>query len=256
MLESKRRAIIFITISILLAVIAGFMFLMKVNEMNESLGGTTKVYAANKDINPRTIIAPEDIKVIDLPNKYFVEGSYIKVDDAEDITNQVSIVSLKEDTIITRSVLKEFSNVGDPNNRLVRIVRGEKVLFDEVVENNDLVDIIVSHQFDGSPKTEIFMSDVTVFRAITSDDKFAGVDLEVAKEDAPKLIHMQNYADSIRVLKASGGQEEPKKEAPKEEKSEQKPTAPAAQPEKPQEKSAPQPQQQTPTQPAQQQGQS
>lgn len=228
MLESKRRAIIFISISLLLAVVAGFMFLMKVNELNDNLGGTTKVYVASKAIDSRTIISPDDVKIIDLPNKFVVDD-YIEVDEAEQITNKVSIVPIAAETIITKSILKEFSNVGDPNNRKVALMWSEKVSFDDNISDQDRVDIVVSHQFDGKPKTEIFMSDVLVFKVLGSGKESKGIHLEVSKADAAKLIHMQNYADSIRILKANVGQEQPKQGAAKEI-PEKKPVEPIVQP--------------------------
>ncbi len=230
MLESKRRAIIFISISLLLAAVAGFMFLMKVNELNESLGGTKKVYVASKKIDSRTIISPDDIKIIDLPNKFVVDD-YIEVSEAEKITNKVSIVPITAETIITESILKDFSNVGDPNNRKVALMWSEKVSFDDDINDQDRVDIVVSHQFDGAPKTEIFMSDVLVFKELVNDKKESiGLHLEVSKKDASKLIHMQNYADSIRILKANVGREHPKEGAAKEEAPEKKPADSASQP--------------------------
>lgn len=228
MLESKRRAIIFISISLLLAAVAGFMFLMKVNELNESLGGTKKVYVASQKIDSRTIISPDDIKIIDLPNK-FVADDYIEVSEAEKITNKVSIVPITAETIITESILKDFSNVGDPNNRKVALMWSDKVSFDDNINDQDRVDIVVSHQFDGAPKTEIFMSDVLVFKVLVNDKKESiGLHLEVSKQDASRLIHMQNYADSIRILKANVGQEQPEKGAAKEGTPEKQSANPAA----------------------------
>jgi Flp pilus assembly protein CpaB len=217
MLESKRRAIIFISISLVLAIIAGFMFLQKVNELNANLGGTTEVYIAKADINSRTIITPEMVDTIDLPNKFVTETH---VTDPREITNKVAIVPLFEGDMITTNLLKPFSEVGDPNHRLVALFANERVSFDQELEDLDRVDIVVSQQFEGEPKTEIFMTDVHVFRVDKTKKEFRGVALEVSKEDAPKLIHMQNYADSIRVLKANVGQESNVKNT--EEKSEEK----------------------------------
>lgn len=203
MLESKRRAIIFISISLILAFIAGFMFLQKVNELNRNLGGTTAVYVAKSDIQSRTIITPEMVDTVELPNKFVTKAH---VTDPKDITNRVSIVPLGEGDMITTNLLKPYSEIGDPNNRLIALFANERVSFDQELEGLDRVDIVVSQQFDGEPKTEIFMTDVHVFGVSGTKNEFKGVALEVSKEDAPRLIHMQNYADSIRVLKANVGQ--------------------------------------------------
>lgn len=205
MLETKRRAITFITISIILAAIAGFMFLQKVKALNAELGGMTKVYVSSTDIPSREVITPEQVNVIELPNK-FVTSSHIV--DPEDIANKVSVVPLSKGDVITKNLLKPVSNVANENNRLVALFSSDKVSFDQELDNLDRVDIIVSHNFDGKAKTEIFMSDVLVYGVSKSDNKFNGVALEVPRETAPELIHMQNYADSLRVLKANVGKEQ------------------------------------------------
>lgn len=180
------------------------MFLQKFNELNANLGGTTKVYIAKSDISSRTLITPEMVETVDLPNK-FVTETHVK--DPREITNKVSVVPLFEGDMLTTNLLKPFSEVGNSNHRLVALFANERVSFDQELEDLDQVDIIVSQQFEGKPQTEVFMTDVHVFRVDKTKSEFRGVALEVSKEDAPKLIHMQNYADSIRVLKANVGKE-------------------------------------------------
>jgi pilus assembly protein CpaB len=80
------------------------------------------------------------------------------------------------------------------------------VQFDQVIEALDRVDIIVSTDNKGERNTSVFMKDVVVRFSQGSGEKFAGVAVEVTAEQAPKLIHMQNYADHIRILKANVGQ--------------------------------------------------
>lgn len=206
MLESKRRAIIFISISLILALVAGFMFLQKVKDLNTELGGMTKIYVASTNISSRAIITPSQVMTIDLPNK-FVTASHIT--DPKDITNRVSVVPLSKGDTITKNLLKPVSDVANENNRLVALFGNEKISFDQELEALDRVDIVVSQQLDGKPATEIFMSDVPVAMVAKNKDKLNGVALEVSKEDAPKLIHMQNYSDSMRVLKANVGKEKP-----------------------------------------------
>nr|WP_316046951.1 hypothetical protein [Planococcus glaciei] len=81
----------------------------------------------------------------------------------------------------------------------------ERVFFDEELEALDRVDVIVSLREKDENKTEIFMKDVKVARVANDNKKFAGVQLEVSLDQAPKLIHMQNYADSVRIIKANVG---------------------------------------------------
>jgi Flp pilus assembly protein CpaB len=202
MLESKRKAIIFITLSVLLALLAGVMFLQKVKALNTQLGDTTPVFVAKTEIPSREVIKPDQVKTIEIPNKYITDKHIV---DKDKLVNRVSIIPLSPDDIITTSMLKEASTVRDQNNRLVTVMASEKVTFDQKLDALDRVDIIISHKFEDKPKTELFMSDVLVSMVALKDEKFKGVALEVTAEDAPKLIHMQNYADSVRILKANVG---------------------------------------------------
>ncbi|MGE8207117.1 Flp pilus assembly protein CpaB [Heyndrickxia sp. NPDC080065] len=202
MLESKRRAIIFISISLILAIVAGVFFLQKVKQLNSSLGGMTKIYVAAADIPSRTLIRPNQVKTIEIPNKY-VNKSYVT--DVDDLINKVLVVPLSEEDIIAKSMIKPVTNATNENHRLVTIHQSEKVQFDQTVEALDRVDIIVSQKFGNAPKTEVFMKDVPVAAVINSDKKFSGVAVEISADDAPRLIHMQNYADSLRILKANVG---------------------------------------------------
>lgn len=106
--------------------------------------------------------------------------------------------------IITANILKDASAVTEANNRLVSVLRSEQVAFDEELTALDRVDIIVSHSFGDKPVTEVFMKDVKVARVASNDEgDFSGVQLEVPYEKVSGLIHMQNYADSLRIVKAN-----------------------------------------------------
>lgn len=202
MLESKRRAIIFLSISLLLAFFAGLFFLQKMKELNSELGGMTKIYVTATDIPSRTLLQPNHVKQEEIPNRY-VNNSYVT--NVEDLIDMVLVVPLVDGDIITKSMLKPVSNATDENNRLVTILQSERIRFDEELEGLDRVDIVVSHKFDGKPVTEVFMKDVLVASVMKSEKQFSGVALEVSADDAPRIIHMQNYADSIRILKANVG---------------------------------------------------
>lgn len=206
MLESKRRAIIFISISLILAIVAGVFFLQKVKQLNSNLGGMTKIYVAATNIPSRTLIRPDQVKTVEIPNKY-VNKSYVT--NVKDLMNKVLVVPLTTEDIISKSMIKPVANITNEDNRLVFVHQSEKVQFDQDLEALDRVDIIVSHKFKGDPKTEIFMKDVPVNSVFKSEKKFTGILVEVPSKEAQKLIHMQNYADSIRILKANVGKGEP-----------------------------------------------
>ncbi|RFU67759.1 flp pilus assembly protein CpaB [Peribacillus saganii] len=206
MLESKRRAAIFLLLAFLLASVAAYLVYEKVKNLNAELGGMTKVYVAGTNIPVREPIQENQITTMDIPNKFVNEG-FIK--NKDDLLNMVSVVPLSKEEIITKNMIKPYSNLREENNRLVAMYPSEKVQFDQIIETLDRVDIIVSTENKGQTKTEIFMRDVPVAFAQGKGDKFAGVALEVKMEDAPKLIHIQNYADKVRVLKANVGKEDP-----------------------------------------------
>ncbi len=191
----------------MLAVVAGFLVFQKVRDLNSELGGMTKIYVAKGDIPVRTLIQENQITTMEIPNKFVNKKQHIT--KKEDLLNSVSVVPLAKEDVITKNMLKPATNLQNENNRLVALYPSEKIQFDQVVSPLDRVDIIVSTETDGQPTTEIFMRDVPV--AWADGDKpedFAGAALEVSIEDAAKLIHVQNYADKVRILKANVGKEE------------------------------------------------
>ncbi|MDN7244899.1 flagella basal body P-ring formation protein FlgA [Planococcus sp. N017] len=160
------------------------------------------VYAASGDIASRSVITPKDITVEEIPKKFVTEEHIINTDDLE---NKVSVIPLSAGDLITKNMLKQASAVMEENNRLITLMASERVFFDEQLEALDRVDIIVSLKDKDENKTEIFMKDVKVARVANDNKKFGGVQVEVALDEAPKLIHMQNYADSVRIIKANVG---------------------------------------------------
>ncbi|MBS4179502.1 Flp pilus assembly protein CpaB [Lederbergia citrea] len=202
MLESKRKAIIFFVISLLLALTSGFLVLKKVKALNNNLGTMVQIFVANEDIPSRALIRPEDIKMEEIPQKYLRD---YHITNAEELMNKVSIVPLSTGDIITKNMLKQASSVVEENNRLITLMQADRIFFDEPLEAMDRVDIIVSHRFNSKEETSVFMKDVKVARVAKEKNKFKGVQLEVPLEAAPELIHMQNYADSVRIVKANVG---------------------------------------------------
>ncbi|MFC4558660.1 Flp pilus assembly protein CpaB [Virgibacillus kekensis] len=212
MLESKRKAIIFFLIAILLAALSGFLVLKKVQALNSNLGTMIEVVIASNEISSRALITPNDITTEEIPKKYLRDEHITNV---EDLMNKVSVVPLSSGDIITKNMLKQASTVTEADNRLVTVIRSERVFFDEKLTPLDRVDFIVSHTFNGEPVTEVFMKDIKVARTTTDNEgKFQGVQLEVSFADVPRLIHMQNYADSLRVIKSNVGQEQETSESP------------------------------------------
>lgn len=202
MIEAKRRATIFLLLAFLLAAVAGYLVLEKVKQLNSELGGMVEIYIANGNIPARELINSTQLTKMEIPNK-FLTTSHITSES--DIIGQVSVVPLKEGDIITTNMLKNHSNLQNKNNRLVALVRTDKIIFDQEVAALDRIDIIISEEVDGVKKTELFMKDVPVAFSQGTGENFSGIAVEVSAEEATKLIHMQNYAEYIRILKANAG---------------------------------------------------
>jgi len=206
MLESKRRAIIFLVISFLLAAAAGFLMLKKVRDMNAQLGEMVEIYVAAKDIPSRSLIQPDQVEARLIPKKY-AEGSYVT--DKRTLQGMVSVIPLSQGDVLTRNMIKPATTVRDQNNRLVTVFASGNVVFDQELEALDRVDIIISHDKEGRPVTEVFMQDVPVAMVAKSGDEFRGVALELPFTEVPRFIHQQHYADVMRILKANVGKGEP-----------------------------------------------
>lgn len=203
LLESKRKAIIFLVIAFILAAIAGILLLQKVEELNSDLGRQVEVYVANTNISSREIITPEAITTDEIPRR-FVRDEHVT--DIEELYNKVSVVPLSKGELITKNMLKDATAVTDSNHRLIALLKSDNVFFDEELHTLDRVDIIVSHTFNGKPETNVFMTDVNVAKVARNSEEFVGIQVEIPFAKVTELIHMQNYADSIRVVKANVGQ--------------------------------------------------
>ena len=205
MLEAKRRAAIFFILAFILATVSGYLILQKVKDLNSELGGMTEVYVAKGDIPSRTVIQENQLTVMDLPNKFVTESH---VTDRDDLQHQVSVVPLSAGDIITKNMIKPVANLQNEDNRLVTLHRTDTVQFDQVVEALDRVDIIVSTNDDNKKETKLFMKDVLVAFSQGTGESFSGIAVEVSSAEAPELIHMQNFAEHIRILKANVGKDE------------------------------------------------
>ncbi|MFB4169314.1 Flp pilus assembly protein CpaB [Virgibacillus sp. JSM 102003] len=214
MIESKKRAGIFFILAFILAIAAGYLVYEKVKELNAELGGMTEIYVAKDEILPRVPLKESQLSVMEIPNK-FVTDSHIT--DFSKVENRVSVVPLSKGDIITESMIKPVSNLRDENHRLVSINRKENVQFDQVIDVLDRVDIIVS----SDEETHTFLTDVPVVYSDASEDDFSGIAVELSTENAERLIHQQNYAEYIRILKANVGKAKPMEKENKELKEEE-----------------------------------
>lgn len=208
--DAKRRAIIFTVFSLVLAVLAGILFIQRVGEVEAQLGNFVTVYVAKKDIGSRQPLSAGDFEAKEIPAKY-VEQSVVtdlkKIGNYGPIDRFVSVAPLKEGDVLTYNLLKPADDYTTGDRRLVQVPASNRVAFDQALEANDRVDIIVSWNKNdiptGEKRTDIFMQDVLVASVLpNSDDKFTGVWLEMSLDQAKEFIDAQNFAQSVRILKA------------------------------------------------------
>ncbi|SEN63265.1 SAF domain-containing protein [Lihuaxuella thermophila] len=198
MQDAKRRAIIFTVISIALATLAGILFLQKVSAVDAKLGELATVYVAKKNILSRQPLRKEDFEVKEVPVQFLSKNVVTDFSIIEK-ENLVSVVPLQEGDLLSSNTLKRAHELTSGDKRMVLIPQSQKIQFDDRFSEQDRVDIVVSYEkVEGKqPVTEYLLTDVPV--VATAKDV---IGVELSKEDARKLIHMENFAVSIRVLKA------------------------------------------------------
>lgn len=201
MQDAKRRAIIFAVLSVVLAAIAGLLFLQQWNKVNASLGADKTVYVAKQDIPSRQPLDPKQFNEKEIPEEYVTQSM---VTSPDQLKGKVSVVPLSEGDQLTSTMIRPANQLTDADHRMVLLRQSNRVLFDDKLSARDRVDIVVSYEQDpksgaNQPQTMISMTDVLVV-SVGKDQKVIG--LELPLKEAKELIHAENFAHSIRVLKA------------------------------------------------------
>ncbi|GAX89476.1 Flp pilus assembly protein CpaB [Effusibacillus lacus] len=198
MQEEKRKSLLFLALSFVFAVLAGFLFLEKVKAVEDQLGDSIPVLIARQPIAARTPITPDMLEEKLIPRKFVFDSL---ITGHEEAAGHVSLVPLQKGDVVTKSMLKQISKVNSENVRIVNLTQSERVLFDEELDAADRVDIIVSYTEAEKPVTKLLMQDIPVGRVSDAKERPKAIGVELSVEDAQKLIFMQNFARQIRVLK-------------------------------------------------------
>lgn len=206
MQDAKRRAILFAVISLILATLAGILFMQRVSAVEAQLGDEVTVYVAKTDIQPRQPLKPEQFEAVQIPQKFVQQSMVTNLQGGGDggIEDYVTIVPLKKGDVLNTNLLKPAKELGTSGDkRLVYVPASNRIEFDQPLEAQDRADVIVSWGGnDESKRTVIFDTDVLVAATSGEEGKFAGVWLEMSLEDARRFIDAQNFARSVRILKA------------------------------------------------------
>lgn len=251
MFESKRRALLFMILSICAALIAVILFSNYLQQTKKDLGELASVQVAKKDIPAGMLITPDMVEQENLPKKYMLDSL---VQSPDDLKGKISLVPVVKGSVITTAMLRPNTIISGEYRQV--ILRAPLAVFDDMIDSLDKVDLLVS--YDAGPGeasqdkriTKVLLKDVTVNNVFkmkdTQDPKdISAVGVVLKLEDSKSVVWALNYGKEIRVLKSgsakaqSEASKEVKPELDKKQKSE-----PSPQPQ-------PQPQQQPAASPAQ-----
>lgn len=200
MIDSKRKAIIFLTISFILAVVTAGVVLVQISQAQERLGETVEVASVTKDVQSYRELDMNDIEWVKLP-KNSAYSSFIT--DKSDLEEVITIVNLKSGDLLTKNLVRKKLDI-PANERVVWLNATDLVLIDQQVTEGDLVDVIVSREVEKKVETKRLLSNIKVVQ-IEKDDVVGSKNIKISLplEQAEKLIHYQNFAKQIRVLRVN-----------------------------------------------------
>ncbi len=191
MIDSKRKAIIFLTISFILAVVTAGVVLVQISQAQERLGETVEVASVSEDVRSNSAIDMKDIEWVKFPKNS--ASSFIT--DKSELEEVITLIDLKEGDLLTKNLVRKKLDI-PANERVVWLNATDIVLEDQQVKVGDLVDIIVSRELERKVETKRLLSNIKVVER----DKEGGIKISLPLEQAEKLIHYQNFAKQIRVL--------------------------------------------------------
>lgn len=206
MISAKRKAFIFLTFAFLLAIVMGWFINSQVSQAKELMGQSVKVAVAKKDVSAYTEITPDMIDWLSIPKSSAVSSFLTSEKEMED---HLFIVNMKKGDLITRNLIRARVDIPE-GYRIVWLNPTENVIMDQEIFVGDKVDIIASYKSDneGKIETKRIMNNIDVIQSESTrgDDKNnTGMAIKVSLtiQQAEQLIHMQNTADQIRILRVN-----------------------------------------------------
>lgn len=206
MIDAKRKAIIFLTLAFLLAIAAAGVILVQINEAQSRLGETVKVAAAKGTITSYHEIDVEaDIQWVDLPASSAYESFISEENELED---SISVVELQEGEILTKSLIRKKLDI-PADERVVWLNATEIVKIDQDITEGDLIDIVVVHTDEADKiQTKRMFSNIPVVEVDQVEDSngeasIPKVKIALSIEGAEQVIHQQNTAVQVRVLRVN-----------------------------------------------------
>jgi Flp pilus assembly protein CpaB len=228
MVDAKRKALIFLVVAFILAVVTAGVVLNEIRKAQQNLTETTKVAALEGNIKSNEAITSSKIKWVEIPKNAAVSNF---IQSEGDLKNQVVLTDMKDGDILTKNVLRSKIDISK-GHRVVLLNPTENVLIDENVTEGDRVDIVVSMEEKNVMTTKRALKGIHVVEVdddveIEKNKTTSVIKVSLSIEDAEKLIHYQNTAQQIRILRVNELEEENTEEKKEEAAPAAKPAAPA-----------------------------
>ena len=157
MIDSKRKAIIFLTISFILAVVTAGVILVQISQAQERLGETVEVASVTKNVPSNTAIDMSVIEWVKFPKN----NATSFITDKGDLEDVITLVDLTEGDLLTKNLVRKKLDI-PANERVVWLNATDIVLEDQFAEVGDLVDIIVSRELERKVETRRLLSNIKV----------------------------------------------------------------------------------------------
>ena len=199
MIDSKRKAILFLTISFLLAIVTAGVVLVQISQAQERLGEMVQVASVANDVPSYSEIDADDIVWVEFP-KSSAYSSFVT--EKKDLEEVITIVNLKSGDLLTKNLIRKKLDI-PANERVVWLNATEIVLIDQQVTEGDLVDVIVSRELEKNVETKRLLSNIKVVQIEENLEGNESIKISLPLEEAEKLIHYQNFAKQIRVLRVN-----------------------------------------------------
>lgn len=219
MFESKRRALIFMFVSVFLALTAVILFSDFIQKTKESLGEMATVQVAKEDIPAGKEITDDMVTSEEIPKKYLLDTL---VRTKEELKGKISMVPISRGAVITTSMLRKNTIVTGRNRQVM--LRAPMAVFDDQIDVLDKVDLVVSYDEQPGPgepakgdhrTTKILLKDVTVNSVQKKGEDIVAIGVVLLLEDTEKVIWALNYGKEVRVLKSGASKVQAARETEK-----------------------------------------
>ncbi|CAM4220872.1 SAF domain-containing protein [Lederbergia lenta] len=206
MIDAKRKAFIFLIIAFILAIVTGWFISNQVTLAKESMGQSVKVAVAKKKVPAYTEISEDMVDWINIPKS---SGLSSFITNKKELEDHLSIVNLSKGDLITKNIVRSRVDIPE-DHRIVWLNPTQNVLMDQEIFIGDKIDIIASYKATegAGVETKRILNNIDVIQSeevTMPKEQTSGTALKVSLTlpQAEQLIHLQNTAEQIRVLRVN-----------------------------------------------------